>query len=146
MSGATGTGTLEREVLEAGTCGLTTLYNGRCPVCRPEVEHYARLDARAGGGNAWIDLYRAPDLLARHGLDAETVKRRLHVIGPYGRVATGVDAFLLIWGSLPRYRWLAALVGSRPVRPVAGLVYDRVLAPLLYAHTRRREARERGAP
>lgn len=123
-------------------CDLTTIYNGRCGVCRPEIEHYARLDAKEGGRHRWVNLYEAPDLLARYGLDAETVKRRLHVIGPGDRPYAGVDAFLLIWRAIPRYRWLAALVGSRPVKPLADAVYDRVLAPALYALTRRRERRE----
>lgn len=126
----------------APACSLTTIYNGRCAICRPEIEHYARLDARNGGANAWVDLYTADDLLARHGLDREEVKRRLHVVGPDGTLHRGVDAFLLIWRSIPRYRPLAAFVGSPLVRPVAVAVYDRVLAPALYALNRRRERRD----
>lgn len=129
----------------APTCTLTTLYNGRCPVCRPEIEHYARLDAAAGGGNAFVDLYGAGTILAAHGLDQETVKKRLHVVDGAGRVHAGVDAFRLIWAAIPRYRPLARLVDLPLVRPVAVFVYDRILAPVLYAHTRRRDRRDAAA-
>lgn len=121
---------------------LTTVYNGACPVCRPEIEHYQRLDAKQGGGNAWVNLYEAPDLLARHGLDQEEVKKRLHVIDADGRVHSGVDAFRLIWTAIPRYRWAARIVSWPVVKPAAEFVYDRALAPMLYAHNRRRERRE----
>lgn len=127
---------------DEGPPACTTLYNGACPVCRPEVEHYARLDAKAGNGNRFVNLYEADAILARHGLDKVEVKKRLHMIGPDGRLYVGVDAFLRIWSAIPCYRWLARFVGSRPVRPVAVFVYDRALAPLLYAHNKRRERRE----
>jgi len=120
---------------------LTTLYNARCPVCRVEIEHYRDLDQAAGGGNGWVDLYQADDLLAAHGLDREAVKKRLHVLGPDGRVHAGVDAFRLIWSALPRYRWLAGIVSLPVVKPLADLIYDRVLAPVLYGFTRRRDRR-----
>jgi predicted DCC family thiol-disulfide oxidoreductase YuxK len=105
-------------------------YNGACPVCRFEIEHY-----KSGPDNGrvlWIDLAAEPEALAPFGIDRAAARRRLHVLDETGRLHAGIDAFILIWHRMPRYRWLSRLVGTRPVRPVAAAVYDKLLAPLLF--------------
>lgn len=62
-----------------------------------------------------------------------------------GRLLAGIEAFLAVWARLPRYRRLARVVGSRPVRPLAEAAYERVLAPLLYRLHRRRNLQARRA-
>ena len=117
----------------------TTLYNGACPVCGREIRRYQRLDAMRGGGLAWHDVARSPERLRGLGLDLEAVKERLHVIDADGRIHVGVDAFAVIWAELPGHRWLSAIVAAPVLRPVAVFLYDRVLAPALYAWNRRRD-------
>lgn len=120
---------------------VTTLYNGACPVCRTEIHHYRRIDQRRGGRLVFADVVGDPTAAAALGLDREDVKRRLHVLDRDGRLHVGVDAFLVLWRELPGYRWLGRIVGLPGVRTVAALVYDRVLAPVLYAAQKRRERR-----
>ena len=111
-------------------------YNGACPVCRFEIEHYK---AGADGDRVrWLDLASEPEALARFGIDRAGARRRLHVLDEDGRLHIGIDAFVLIWQVMPRYRWLSRLVGARPVRPLAAAVYDHVLAPLLFHWNRLR--------
>ena len=121
---------------------ITTLYNGGCPVCSMEINHYQRLCDRDGIALGWVDIARDEATLARLGLTREEAERRLHVIDGEGRLLAGVDAFQALWRRMPRYRWLATLVDQPVVRPVAILVYDRVLAPglVLYNRIRRRRA------
>jgi predicted DCC family thiol-disulfide oxidoreductase YuxK len=116
----------------------TTFYNGACPVCRLEIAHYRRLDDVAGGRLGWTDVTREPEALAAFGLERMDVLRRLHVVDGQGRVHVGVDAFLVLWRTMPRYRRLAGFVGARAVKPVATFVYDRLLAPTLFAWNRAR--------
>lgn len=116
----------------------TTLYNGSCPVCRTEIDHYRAQDARAGLGLGWIDIGRDPEAARARGFDPIDVRKRLHVLDAHGKVHIGVDGFLLLWSHLPRYRWLGRIVGARGVKPLAVVLYDRVLAPLLFAWDRRR--------
>jgi predicted DCC family thiol-disulfide oxidoreductase YuxK len=105
-------------------------YNGACPICRFEIEHYK--NGPDGGAVRWHDLGDDPEALAPLGIDRAAAKRRLHVRDEAGEMHSGVDAFILIWQRMPRYRWLGRLVGRQPVRPLAALLYDNVLAPLLF--------------
>ena len=68
--------------------------------------------------------------------------RRLHARHD-GRILSGFPAFLLIWQALPRWRWLARLVGLPGLRSLVGIVYDKLAAPILYRLHLRREARRK---
>lgn len=119
---------------------LEVIYNDECPVCRAEVDgHAAR--ARAGGLPVRFTPIGSADLAA-HGLTADDAARRLHAVRG-GRLLSGLEANRAMWAAMPGWRWLARLTGLRPVRPVAAALYDRALAPALYALHRRR-ARRRG--
>lgn len=122
------------ETLDRPVC----YYNGACPICRREIEHYK--GGPDGSRVRWLDLAAEPEALGRFGIDREAARRRLHVLDETGTLHAGIDAFILIWQRLPRYRWLSLLVASRPLRPVAAAVYDKVLAPFLF-HWNRRKGR-----
>lgn len=119
------------ETIERPIC----YYNGGCPVCRTEIEHYK--NGPDGDRLTWLDLSQAPEALAGFGIDRAGAKRRLHVLDEAGRLHAGIDAFVLLWQRMPRYRWLGRLVAWGPVRPVAAALYDKVLAPLLFWWNRR---------
>ena len=106
------------------------LYNARCPVCRAEIDHYRGYAEARALPVRFFDLNTRD--LADWGIGADAAARRLHV-REGGRVLSGVDAFLALWRALPRYRWLARIVALPGLRHAAHLVYERVLAPRLYA-------------
>lgn len=87
---------------------FTTFYDGGCPLCRREIEHYRKIDR--AGRIRWVDITDDGDALARAGLDLASAMRRLHAQEADGRIVTGVDAFVAIWQRLPRWRVLARLV------------------------------------
>ena len=117
---------------------LTVIHNDRCPICAREVAHYARAAERAG---VEFDI-QGLDGEARHraGLSQDAAARRFHVIHD-GRLLSGLDAFLVIWERLPRLRWLSRALRPAWVRRLADPVYDRLLAPALFALHRRRMRR-----
>lgn len=120
----------------------TVLYNGACPVCRTEIEHYQRLDGDIHPKLAWRDINRldgepASCDPASCGIGADAMRRRLHVVDADGQLLVGVPAFARIWDHLPRYRWLARLVRLPLVRSVAPWLYE-PLAAGLYAWDRHR--------
>lgn len=71
------------------------------------------------------------------GLDADTAARRLYVLHD-GALSSGIPAFLVLWAQMPRYRWLATVVGLPGVKQITAAIYDFVLAPAIYRwHLRR---------
>lgn len=117
---------------------LTTLYNGACPICRAEIDHYRRYAGPRALALDWTDISVDTVWLDRLGVDRDAVKKRLHVVAPDGRVHVGVDAFAALWAEMPRYRWLYRLVRAPLVKQAAAALYDHVLAPALFAWNRRR--------
>jgi len=123
---------------EADTGSPTVLYNGACPVCGTEIRHCRRRCEKAGIVVDWRDITDETATLQRLGIDREEAKKRLHVIGPDGTLHIGVAAFLAIWPTVPGYAWLGRLVGLPGIRPCAEAIYNRILAPALYAWNRYR--------
>jgi len=123
-----------------GEADTRVLYNASCPVCRYEIDHYAAYADKTGLPLRFDDLNNG-DLLARYGVTADQAARRLHVLHD-GQVTAGIPGFLVLWREMPRYRWLARVVGLPGIRQVASGGYDYVLAPLIYRWHLRRIARQ----
>jgi predicted DCC family thiol-disulfide oxidoreductase YuxK len=119
------------------TSETRVLYNETCPVCRFEIDAYRRRAVADGLPIRFDTLDNAEDW----GLTLDQAVRQLHVWQD-GRVLSGMDAFRALWSAMPRWRWLARLTGSGPLRPLTDLLYTRLAAPLLYrAHLRRQPRR-----
>ena len=122
---------------------LTVFYNGACPVCRVEINHYIKLTEHHRITNlAFTDLAKHPDALARYSLRADQAKRRLYAETAGEALMSGIDSLIAIWERLPWYRGLAKVVRLPGLRDVAALVYDYIAVPVLAGINRRREARE----
>lgn len=116
------------------------LYNADCPVCSFEIDHYRAYAARRGLPIRFDDL-NGPERAA-WGISEDAAARRLYVLHE-GELHAGIDAFLVLWRRMPRYRWLARVVGLPGVRHASSALYDHVLAPLIYRGHLRRKARAR---
>lgn len=118
----------------------TALYHGACPICGTEINHYRRYCAERGIDVGWTDISDGTDgtALSEIDLDREDAKKRMTVIGADGVVHRGVDAFIVLWAHMPRYRWLSRLVALPGLHWLADKVYEGLLAPMLYAWNRRR--------
>jgi predicted DCC family thiol-disulfide oxidoreductase YuxK len=117
---------------------LSVHYNGSCPICRPEVEHYKRSAEISGVPHiSFVDITTDRDRLDALGISFDDAARRFTVVDGDGQVQQGVEGFIALWSALPRYRWLASCISFPPIKWVAEVVYDHVLAPLLYWSNRR---------
>jgi predicted DCC family thiol-disulfide oxidoreductase YuxK len=113
----------------------SVLYNASCPVCNFEIRHYAQYASCNGLPIQFDDLNS--DARVQWGLDADTAARRLYVLHE-GTLTSGIPAFLVLWAQMPRYRWLAWTLGLPGIRAITTVVYDFVLAPVIYRwHLRR---------
>ncbi len=107
----------------------SVLYNANCPVCNFEIQHYALYAGSNGLPIRFDDLNS--DARVQWGLDADTAARRLYVLHD-GVLSSGIPAFLVLWAQMPKYRWLARVIGMPGVRHIAVAAYDFVLAPAIY--------------
>ena len=114
------------------------LYNGACPVCRREIDHYRRIDRDHGAALDFADIGEPGPALSRPALSDDQVRRRLHVLEPDGRLLTGVPAFAAIWDRLPRYRWLARLSRLPVLRTLLPWIYEPIAFGLYHLDKRRR--------
>ena len=96
------------------------LYDGGCPLCRREIDHYRRLPGAEQ--LEWVDLAAADTDLDALGVDRAAAMARFHLRDSAGGWLTGAWAFAELWAHLPGYGVLAR--GLRALRLLGHL--DRV--------------------
>jgi predicted DCC family thiol-disulfide oxidoreductase YuxK len=103
---------------------LTVFYDGGCPMCSREINHYRRLLPRMP--IEWVDITNQPDRLRDYGLALPDVMASFHVMDEAaGRMHIGAHAFVRLWEALPGYRWLARTVSALHLSSVLDRVYRR---------------------
>ena len=101
---------------------IKVFYDGECGLCRREIGHYRKI--APPDRFDWVDITKASAELEAVGLTFDRALRRLHAQDAQGALHKGVDAFLLIWRHLPRWRFLAPLVAFPLIKPIADFAYD----------------------
>jgi predicted DCC family thiol-disulfide oxidoreductase YuxK len=98
---------------------VTVYYDGSCPLCTKEIGLYQR----AAGGEAvnWCDVSREQAQL--DGLTQDQAMARFHVKGTDGVMQDGARAFILLWLSLPRWRWLGRIASFPPLPSILEVLY-----------------------
>jgi predicted DCC family thiol-disulfide oxidoreductase YuxK len=100
--------------------GPTIYFDGSCPLCSIEIDHYA---SRVGGDKlGFVDVSRND---ARLGADltSDTAMRRFHVRRSDGSLVSGARAFIEVWETLPGWQWAASVAKIRGVLPVLEIGY-----------------------
>jgi predicted DCC family thiol-disulfide oxidoreductase YuxK len=105
----------ERKAETNGSTKPTVLYDGGCPLCSREIEHYRRL--RGAESVDWVDITQHPAIETAFGVPKSAAMARFHVRNPEGVWLTGAWAFAELWSHLKHYRLLATIV--RRLRLVA---------------------------
>ena len=100
---------------------ITVFYDGKCGLCRREIEHYIRIAPQ--GIFAWVDITITPEPFTTLGYSVPAGLNALHVRDAADIMHVGVDGFIAIWQQLSRWRILAWLVGSPIIRPMAQRLY-----------------------
>lgn len=82
-------------------------FDGLCHLCSREIDHYRKQNG--SDKIEFVDI-TAPDFDPKKAnVDPILVHREMHVRKADGTLAIGVDAFIAIWETLPRYRFAARL-------------------------------------
>lgn len=92
------------------TPGLTVYYDGSCPLCRTEIEHYRKQDVES---KLLFRDVSCVDQPLEADLSRTQAMGRFHVRRPNGDLVSGARAFVSLWTQLPRWRW-AGRIASLP--------------------------------
>ena len=102
---------------------LTVYYDGKCGLCRREIEYYKRV--APADQFVWLDIASDPAVLADLDISQADALRRLHARDSFGNIYVGVAAFIAIWRGLNYWRYLAMIIDLPLLQPVAAFAYDR---------------------
>lgn len=106
---------------------LRVYYDGLCPLCSREIDHYRSKDVARD--IQWVDITADGFDAAAEGLDPVQVQRLFHVRDRAGRLYVGVEAFIKIWETIPSlqlWKRLSDLPGARSAMQVGYAVFARV--------------------
>jgi len=100
---------------------ITVFYDGQCGLCSKEIDYYRRI--APNGVFDWQDITKSAENLNHEGVSLAEGLKYLHAKDNKDQIQIGVDAFILIWKQLKRWRLLALLVGFPLIRPSASYAY-----------------------
>ena len=101
---------------------ITVYYDGKCGLCAREISYYRNI-ARDGIFD-WQDITAlSAEELKAAGLKLSEGLKLLHVKDRDGRLHRGVDAFIVIWKHLKRWRYLALFVSLPLIYHGANFAY-----------------------
>lgn len=100
---------------------ITVFYDGKCGLCSKEINHYRKIAPE--GIFDWQDINESADALKKEGVSLSEGLKLLHAKDHNGQLHIGVDAFILIWKQLKRWRILSTIIGLPIIRRIANLAY-----------------------
>ena len=112
-------------------------FNNSCSVCRMEINHYKKFNEKLG----WIDVTNNKEAQKETAKSSAELIRRLHVEQD-GKIYQGIDAFLIVWSRLPKYRWLYKLVKTPGIYQASYIAYE-CLAYILFIKNKGQLANEK---
>lgn len=100
---------------------ITVYYDGKCGLCSKEINHYRKIAPE--GIFEWQDITESADELAVEGITLSEGLKLLHAKDNDQRMHVGVDAFILIWRQLYKWRLLAWFVSLPVIRQSSNFAY-----------------------
>ena len=106
---------------------IKVLFNDKCSICSKEINHYKNLKVKDIN---WLDINALTVATRLSGKSHKELLRRLHVIRD-DKIYSGVRAFVIMWDSIPRYRWLSKTISFPVIYHISVLLYE-LIAIVLY--------------
>ena len=92
---------------------IKVFFDDQCGLCSKEIAHYQSITPP--GTIEWLAISQHVDTLASLNIDLVTALKHIHAIDSNQKVNLGVDAFILMWSVLPKWRVLAKIASFKPI-------------------------------
>ena len=102
-------------------------FNESCNICRAEINHYKKINKSIN----WIDVIHNNCASRETNLSSKELIRRLHII-KNDKLYKGLDAFLIVWNEIPRYKFLSKLLTLPIIYHIGWLIYEFIAIILFY--------------
>ena len=102
-------------------------FNESCSICRAEINHYKKINNSID----WVDVINNKDALNETKLSSEDLIRRLHII-KNKKLYKGLDAFLIVWEEMPKYKLLSKFAKLPVIYHIGYLIYEFFALLLFY--------------
>lgn len=102
---------------------LWVYYDGSCPSCVRDREHYERLAGNKADQVQWIDITGRDQELEAKGIDPDAALQELHVEDERGQIHRELDAYILLMSRVTVLKPLAWLIGLPVIRPLLARLY-----------------------
>ena len=106
---------------------MKVYFNNSCNICKAEINLYKKENIQDLN---WIDITKNKNAEQDTNKSDKELLRRLHVKQD-GKVYVGVDAFLLIWKKIPKYKFLYTIFKLPVIFHIFSLIYE-IVAFFLY--------------
>jgi predicted DCC family thiol-disulfide oxidoreductase YuxK len=100
---------------------ITVFYDGKCGLCSKEINHYKSIAPE--GIFIWEDITQSIIALKREGISLSQGLKLLHAKDKNGQMHIGLDAFILIWGQLKRWKIVSKFASLPIVYQILTLAY-----------------------
>ena len=87
---------------------IIVFYDGACPICLKEINYYKKIAAPKIFD--WIDINSVDNMKSLYNIDSIDALKVMHVIDHFGKIHKGVNAFVIIWSCLEKWKYLACVV------------------------------------
>ena len=104
---------------------MKVYFNGSCNICNAEINHYKKKTYDIN----YVDISKNKDEHIKH-LSKKDLFRRMHIYHD-GKIISGSESFLVLWDTLPRWRYLSFFLKLPLLRQIWKIAYE-TLALLLY--------------
>ena len=95
-------------------------FNNSCKICRTEINLYKKQNIK---NIEWVDITDNETAEIETQKDAKSLLRRLH-IKDGANIIEGAEAFLLIWKSIPKYRFLYKILKKPIIFNIFSFFYE----------------------
>ena len=111
---------------------MKVFFNNSCKICKTEIDIYKKQNIE---GIEWIDITNNKVAETETNKSAKILLRRLHV-KEQDKIYGGAKAFLLVWKTMPKFRFLYYIFKTPIIFQIFSLFYE-IAAFILYIKNRK---------